>query len=54
MIKDGQAYHYHLDQLGTPRELSDERGSIVWKARYKSYGNLAVKDVDEVENNLRF
>ncbi|WP_096086538.1 RHS repeat-associated core domain-containing protein [Agaribacterium haliotis] len=54
MIKDGQAYHYHLDQLGTPRELSDERGSIVWKARYKSYGNLAVKEVDEVENNLRF
>ncbi len=26
----------------------------MWSARYKTYGNLALKEVDEVENNLRF
>ena len=53
-IQDNQVYHYHLDHLGTPRELTNEQGKIVWKARYKTYGNLALKEVDEVENNLRF
>jgi RHS repeat-associated protein len=54
MVQDGEIYHYHLDHLGTPKELSDKAGKIVWKAHYKTYGNLAVKEVEEVENNLRF
>ena len=54
MAQDGEIYHYHLDHLGTPRELTNQQGSIVWKARYKTYGNVALKDVEEVENNLRF
>jgi RHS repeat-associated protein len=51
---DGKTYHYHLDHLGTPRELTDDQGKIVWKVRYKTYGNVAVKEVEEIENNLRF
>jgi len=54
LVQDDQVYHYHLDHLGTPRELTDHSGNIVWKARYKTYGNLALKEIDEVENNLRF
>lgn len=54
MVQDGEIYHYHLDHLGTPRELTNQEGKIVWKARYKTYGNVALKDVEEVENNLRF
>ncbi len=54
MVQDGEVYHYHLDHLGTPQELSDQYGKIVWKARYKTYGNVAYKEVDEVENNIRF
>ena len=54
MVQDGEIYHYHLDHLGTPRELTNQQGNIVWKARYKTYGNIAVKDVEEIENNLRF
>src|SRR5690606_5908624 len=42
------------DHLGTPRELTSETGKLVWKARYKTYGNVAEKEVEEVENNLRF
>lgn len=53
-IQDGTIYHYHVDHLGTPKELTDREGRIVWKARYKTYGNLAIKEVEEVENNLRF
>ena len=54
MVQDGEIYHYHLDHLGTPRELTSQQGKLVWKARYKTYGNVAEKDIEEVENNLRF
>jgi RHS repeat-associated protein len=50
----GAIYHYHLDHLGTPRELTDSQGSIVWSARYRAYGNLALADVEEIDNPLRF
>ena len=53
-VHDGQIYHYHLDCLGTPQELTNNAGDIVWKARYKTYGALALKAIDDVENNLRF
>lgn len=54
MVQDDEIYHYHLDHLGTPRELTNTEGKIVWKAHYKTYGNVALKDVEDVENNLRF
>ncbi len=53
-IQNNEIYHYHLDHLGTPQELTNNCGNIVWSARYKTYGNLALKEVDDVENNLRF
>jgi RHS repeat-associated protein len=49
-----EVFHYHLDHLGTPREMTDARGRIVWSARYRAWGALAVADVDEVDNPLRF
>ncbi|HED35314.1 MAG TPA: hypothetical protein ENJ08_14050, partial [Gammaproteobacteria bacterium] len=52
LIQDGEVYHYHLDHLGTPRELTNNEGSIVWKARYKTYGNVALQECEEIENNL--
>ncbi len=54
LVQDEQIYHYHLDHLGTPRELTNDEGQIVWKVRYKTYGNVALKEVDEIENNIRF
>ncbi|MCQ8117888.1 RHS repeat-associated core domain-containing protein [Methylomonas rosea] len=50
----GNTYHYHLDHLGTPRELTDSQGQIVWSARYRAYGNLALADVEAIDNPLRF
>jgi len=54
LVQDEEVYHYHLDHLGTPRELTNQGGHIVWKARYKTYGNVAVKEVDEIDNPIRF
>ena len=54
MVQDNEVYHYHLDHLGTPRELTNREGEVVWKAQYKTYGNVAAMEVEEVENNLRF
>jgi RHS repeat-associated protein len=49
-----EVYHYHLDHLGTPREMTNARGRIVWSARYRAWGALALADVNEVHNPLRF
>ncbi|MVF14985.1 hypothetical protein FT643_22945, partial [Ketobacter sp. MCCC 1A13808] len=53
-VENNQCYFYHLDHLGTPQEMTDWEGQVVWSARYKVYGNVIRKDVEQVENNLRF
>ncbi|WP_279508562.1 RHS repeat-associated core domain-containing protein, partial [Hahella sp. CR1] len=53
-IQDEKVYHYHLDHLGTPQEMTDAEGTLVWSARYKAYGALALQDVESVHNPLRF
>lgn len=53
-LQDEKVYYYHLDHLGTPQEITSDEGEVVWSARYKAYGNVAQKDVELVENNLRF
>ncbi|MFS2027507.1 RHS repeat domain-containing protein [Massilia sp. CT11-137] len=32
--------HLHTDHLGTPRELTDADGRVVWAARYRAWGNV--------------
>jgi len=47
-------FYYQLDHLGTPQELTDFSGEIMWSAKYRAYGNLAALDVSEIDNPLRF
>jgi len=47
-------YHYHLDHLGTPQELTDASGTLAWSARYRAYGNLARLDIEQITQPLRF
>ncbi|VVO63721.1 putative deoxyribonuclease RhsA [Pseudomonas fluorescens] len=47
-------YYFHTDQIGTPLEMTDADGSIVWQATYKAWGALERLEVDDVEQNLRF
>lgn len=36
-----QVYHYHNDQLGTPNELTNDKGEVIWLADYEAWGNTA-------------
>jgi len=47
-------YHYQLDHLGTPQELTTPEGEIVWSAHYRAYGEISRLDVGKIENRLRF
>uniref|UniRef100_UPI00259AE238 RHS domain-containing protein n=1 Tax=uncultured Psychrobacter sp. TaxID=259303 RepID=UPI00259AE238 len=38
-----QVYHYHNDQLGTPNELTNEKGEVVWLADYEAWGEARVE-----------
>ena len=43
--------HLHTDHLGTPREMTDAGGRVVWAARYRAWGNVlevAQRDSPEV------
>ncbi|VVN76634.1 hypothetical protein PS687_05906 [Pseudomonas fluorescens] len=49
-----QPYHYQLDHLGTPQELTDPDGDIVWSAHYRAYGQISRLDKNKIDNPLRF
>ncbi|MBT2371259.1 RHS domain-containing protein [Pseudomonas fluorescens] len=49
-----KAFHYQLDHLGTPQELTNPDGEIVWSAHYRAYGQIARLDINTVTNPLRF
>ncbi|OPA89329.1 type IV secretion protein Rhs, partial [Pseudomonas fluorescens] len=52
--KETKPYHYQLDHLGTPQELTASDGEIVWSAHYKAYGKISRLDVGKIDNPLRF
>jgi uncharacterized protein RhaS with RHS repeats len=45
---------YHNDHLGTPRELTDERGEVVWSVSCDIYGQISDLRVNKRGNQLRF
>ncbi|MBD8708745.1 RHS domain-containing protein [Pseudomonas sp. CFBP 13711] len=47
-------YYFHTDQIGTPLEMTDVDGQIVWQATYKAWGEVESLAVSEIEQNLRF
>ncbi|KPZ11451.1 Rhs family protein [Pseudomonas syringae pv. viburni] len=49
-----KVYYYHTDQIGTPLEMTDAEGHIVWQAKYAPWGLIKQLVVNEVEQNLRF
>ncbi|QHG64924.1 hypothetical protein C2H86_11075 [Pseudomonas putida] len=51
---DQKLYYFHTDQIGTPLELTDSDGTIVWQATYRSWGAIEHLAVDQVQQNLRF
>lgn len=49
----GELSYYHNDHLGTPQQMVDASGNVVWSAQYAAFGKAHVT-VNTVENNLRF
>ncbi|MEZ1324779.1 RHS repeat-associated core domain-containing protein, partial [Pseudomonas fluorescens] len=50
-------FYYQLDHLGTPQELTDYSGHIVWSAQYDAYGKVAALTLagdDYLNQPLRF
>ncbi|NIA00209.1 RHS repeat-associated core domain-containing protein [Massilia sp. CCM 8734] len=35
-----EVHHIHTDHLGTPNEVTDQQGEIVWASEYKAWGNV--------------
>ncbi|WP_315338653.1 RHS repeat-associated core domain-containing protein, partial [Pseudomonas grimontii] len=52
--QDTNAFHYQLDHLGTPQELTEPDGEIVWSAHYRAYGQISRLDKGKIDNPLRF
>ncbi|WP_254601413.1 RHS repeat-associated core domain-containing protein, partial [Pseudomonas putida] len=52
--EEQKIYYFHTDQIGTPLELTDSQGGIVWQATYRSWGAIEQVTINEVEQNLRF
>ncbi|WP_228140723.1 RHS repeat-associated core domain-containing protein [Acinetobacter sp. TGL-Y2] len=55
-------WYYHCDHLGTPQEMSDHTGAIIWKAEYKAWGECKTEKAKSnffenseiISNNIRF
>ncbi|MFU2330254.1 RHS repeat-associated core domain-containing protein, partial [Pseudomonas sp. NFX98] len=50
-------FYYQLDHLGTPQELTDYGGEIVWSANYTAYGKVSQithGGGEQLEQPLRF
>ncbi|WP_424409259.1 RHS repeat-associated core domain-containing protein [Pasteurella sp. PK-2025] len=43
-------YYYHTDQIGMPRELSDEQGKLCWYGDYTGWGKLKLEQ--KLEENV--
>ncbi|NSX23245.1 RHS repeat protein [Pseudomonas putida] len=52
--EEQKIYYFHNDQIGTPLELTDSQGEIVWQATYRSWGAIEQLAVHEVDQYLRF
>ncbi len=47
-------YYYHNDHMGTPQEMTDETGIIVWQGEHLVYGKNHKLETNIIENNIRF
>jgi RHS repeat-associated protein len=53
-VQNEQLYSVICDHLGTPRELLDVEGTVVWSVSYKAWGKVEEVHVGEVDCPIRF
>jgi len=54
MLEGNETYAIHTDHIGAPRQMSNTRGEVVWRAEYFAFGLAVVDDESSVLLNLRF
>ena len=47
-------FYYQNDHLGTPQQLLDTQGQVVWRMKATAFGETRVDPASTVTNNLRF
>ncbi|WP_339133397.1 MAG: RHS repeat-associated core domain-containing protein [Candidatus Electrothrix sp. GW3-4] len=47
------AYYYINNHLGAPQIITNDSGTVVWRAEYLPFGKVNIS-VSQIENNLRF
>ena len=52
--QEGEVLIYWVDHLGTPQEMTNERGELVWQVALKAWGGIDRILHQRVENNIRF
>jgi RHS repeat-associated protein len=50
----GNICYYHTNHLETPEKMTNESGTVVWKADYKPFGEAVVDPSSTVVNSFRF
>ncbi|MFA9950097.1 RHS domain-containing protein [Dentiradicibacter hellwigii] len=48
--------YFHCDQIGAPLALTDDKGQVIWAARYDPWGNIEEEfnaDPEHFEQTLR-
>jgi RHS repeat-associated protein len=54
LIHEGTTYSYQNNHLRTPRIMTTIDATIVWNAKYSSFGQADIDGSSIVDNNLRF
>jgi RHS repeat-associated protein len=52
--RDALHRYFHTEQIGTPQEMTNAEGHVVWRAYYKAWGGLEALSPNLMEQNPRF
>jgi RHS repeat-associated protein len=54
LVNSTTVNYVHNDHLGTPQVMTDENGSVSWRAIYDPFGNASIDDASTTTLNVRF
>jgi YD repeat-containing protein len=52
-LENEKINYYHTDHLGTPQEMTNMEGEIVWEAEYSTWGNSAKVSSQQVDAKIQ-
>ncbi|WP_137940360.1 RHS repeat-associated core domain-containing protein [Chitinivorax sp. B] len=52
VVQSSQLYYFHTDQIGTPQEVTDQAGQLVWAGRYEAWGKVDGQHTDSGQSNF--